>query len=58
MTSYASHVIEIAVDALQNVDLTSSESVALSRGVLRTLRAAFEHDLDGKITGLGMYTCC
>ena len=49
MTSYASHVIEIAVDALQDVDLKDSGSVTLSRGVLRTLHAAFEHDQDGKI---------
>lgn len=49
MTSYASYVIDIAVDALQDVDLSDPDSVALSRGVLRTIRAAFEHDQDGKI---------
>lgn len=52
MTSYASHFIEIAVEALGDVDLKNSDSVALSRVVLRTLRAAFEHDQDGKITHL------
>lgn len=41
----------MAVDALNGLDPKDPDSLALTKAVLRTLRASFEHDQDGKLTG-------
>ncbi|KAI9877013.1 MAG: snoRNA-binding rRNA-processing protein utp10 [Pleopsidium flavum] len=53
VTGYATYIIEMAVDTLDSVDPKDSESVILTKSVLRTLHTAFEHDQDGKVTRSG-----
>lgn len=46
VTSYATYLLDNAVDVLRNVDLRDEESRELWSRVLRTLGTCFEHDQD------------
>jgi U3 small nucleolar RNA-associated protein 10 len=46
VTSYATYVLDNAVEILQNVNVKDTESVELWNRVLKTLAKCFEHDQD------------
>lgn len=48
MTSYASFIIEDAVEILRDISLQDEDSKLLWRRVMMALQKAFEHDQDGK----------
>ena len=52
MTSYAAHVVDMAVDLLNEVTPSEPEYQVLWDRVIKTLHAAFEHDQDGMFTSL------
>lgn len=48
MTSYASFIIEDAVEILRDVSLEDEDFKVLWRRVMMALQKAFEYDQDGK----------
>lgn len=52
VTTYASFIIDDAVEILKDVSLNDEDSLLLWRQVILTLQRTFEHDQDGKIRSL------
>ena len=52
VTTYASFIIDDAVEILKDVSLNDEDSILLWRQVILTLQRTFEHDQDGKIRSL------